>query len=606
MAKKKPFDTLNIINQKRFKNEGFKMKKNTGLDTETYKGYVKLICDDSGRHKDIDDFNDIIVFLTHYRFEKGFNWFYNIKFDFESIIKYLDISDLRNLYKDGKIDYLNKFIIRYIDKKFFSINNGKHNYYFYDMFGFLDTSLNKASKKFLHDEKMSDIVDSKRLNTDLQYWNENYDNIVKYCIKDAELTKQLADYFWNIVYTNMKYFPKRPFSKGKIAEEYFLDKCYIPTINNIPTKILEYAYNSYFGGRFELLKKGYFEQIYSYDIKSAYPKQISELIDFSRGAWIYVDSKTSEIKDFTDNSSYTGFYKCKISCNETFFSPFIYKVGELNIFPNGENISQFLTKQEIDFIRNNFENSEIEVINGYEFYPDSDSELKYPFKSEIERLYAWKERETDEDIKYCVKIFMNALYGKFIQVSGDYHRTGKIFNPLYASLITSGTRIKLLELALQSPDDIIMFSTDSVHSLTPLKIPEEPQLGDFSKDFEGEGVYIMSDIYNLWNLERQKTKSKLRGFSLAVEKDIDADIIMLKDILLSMQTDEYKYTTSRPYHLGECLLHTKTRSINDLNIFDDVEKSIKVNGDKKRHWFDTFTNGKNCLRKSINSIPLKI
>jgi len=601
MAKKKPFDTLNVINQKRFKNEGFTMKKNTGLDTETYKGYVHLICDDSGRSKDIDNFNDIMVFLTHHRFRNAFNWFYNIKFDFESIIKYLDYGDLVTLYKDKTLEYENSYKITYLDKKFFAINNDKHNYYFFDMFGFLDTSLNKASEKFLKDKKL-DIINSARLNTDLQYWKENYDNIVKYCIKDAELTKRLANHFWNIVYKNMDYYPKRPYSKGKIAEEYFLAKCYIPTINSIPTKVLEYAYNSYFGGRFELLKKGYFEQVYSYDIKSAYPYQIANLIDFSHGAWIEVNYKTSE-KDFADNSSYTGFYECSITCNEPFFSPFIYKIGELNIFPNGE-FKQFMTKQEIDFIRNNFDDSEIKIIKGYEFYPDAD--YQYPFKTEIERLYAWKERETDEDIKYCVKIFMNALYGKFIQVSGDYHRSGKIFNPLYAALITSGTRIKLLELALQSPDDTIMFSTDAVHSLIPLKTPLLPKLGDFAKDFSGEGVYIMSDIYNLWNYSTNKTKNKLRGFSLAMEKDIDTDIIMLKDILENMKTDEYKYTSHRPYHLGECLLHTKKRTIEDLNIFGDVEKSIKINGDKKRHWFDTFRNGKNCLQKSINSIPLKI
>ena len=42
-----------------------------------------------------------------------------------------------------------------------------------------------------------------------------------------------------------------------------------------------------------------------------------------------------------------------------------------------------------------------------------------------------------------------------------------------------------------------------------------------------------------------KTKNKLRGFSLATEKDISSDIIMLKDILSNMQTEEYKYTSHR-------------------------------------------------------------
>ena len=55
------------------------MKENTGLDTETYHGYVKLICDDSGRAQDIDDIDGIISFLTHERSRNKFNWFFNVK-----------------------------------------------------------------------------------------------------------------------------------------------------------------------------------------------------------------------------------------------------------------------------------------------------------------------------------------------------------------------------------------------------------------------------------------------------------------------------------------------------------------------------------------------
>ena len=55
--------------------------------------------------------------------------------------------------------------------------------------------------------------------------------------------------------------------------------------------------------------------------------------------------------------------------------------------------------------------------------------------------------------KYCIKILMNAFYGKHIQ-SVNKH-TGKVFNPVFAALITSKTRIKLLEFALKNPDKII-------------------------------------------------------------------------------------------------------------------------------------------------------
>jgi hypothetical protein len=603
ISKQVPFAQLTIAYQRRYKNQGFTPKLNRGIDTETYKGYVKLICDDIGNYKEVDDFEQIIQFLTKERFRNNFNWFFNIKFDFESIIKYLDRDELIELYTNHELTR-GVTTIKYIDKKFFSINlKGKSRFYFFDMFGFIETSLNNAAQKYLGETKLSNIVDSSKLNTDWKYWESNKENIIKYCIKDAELTKRIADYFWNLVYKNMEYYPKRPFSKGKIAEEYFMAKCYIPTINEIPKKVLEFSYNSYLGGRFELIQKGYFPKCYTYDIKSAYPKIMSELIDYNKGKWF--KCKNGKI----NKDAYTGYYNCKINCLELIFSPFTKKIQGLSIFPNGR-FKQYLTKKEIEFFRDNFESVDITIIDGVEFIAD---EILTPLKQEILKLYKWKETEKDNDVKYAIKIFLNAFYGKTIQKSGDLNLTGKVFNPIWATDITSETRLKLFSLMLQNPVSIIGTSTDSVHSIMPLSIPSKSALGDFALDFEGEGVYIMSDVYYLWNDKSKKDKSKIRGFSLAKTKDMadesesDKKNLSLRKILSSMNKDTiYKYETNRPYHLGECLLHTKSRTINDLNIFAKVEKSININGDKKRIWKSEFKNGKDCLKRNIQSMPLLV
>ncbi len=471
------------------------------------------------------------------------------------------------------------------------------------MFNFLDVSLNKASKKFLKDEKISGI-DGNLLNTDLGYWKENKDDIVKYCIKDAELTKRLADYFWNMIYKKMNFYPKSPMSKGKLSEEYFLHVCKVPTLNSIPEKVVHTAYNSFYGGRFEILKRGYMEKCYCYDIKSAYPAEIANLPNFTRG-------KFEKVKEYHEDA-YTGFYKCEVFGIEDVFSPFKQKVRNiLNIYPNGA-FNQFLTKTEIDFIKAQFPNTVINVDFGYEWNPKT---LEFPFKEEIERLYRWKDSESDEDIKYCVKIILNSLYGKFIQVSGSDNVTGRLFNPLYASLITSGCRVKIMKLGIQNPESVISFSTDSVISTEKLSVPLEPKLGDFQKDFEGQGVFIMSDVYNLWNDETHKIKSKLRGFSIASTKDYDEMEAYLKDFL--MNSDQwidfktgcktptlYEYFTNRPYHLGECLLHNKKRKITDINTFGKTKKHIDINGDNKRIWDKDFTCGKDVLKECIESKPI--
>ena len=588
----KPFDILNIRKQFRYKNKGFTMKENSGLDTETFQGYAKLICDSDGDYKIISSFEDILNFLTHVKFRNKFNWFFNVRFDFEALIKYLDYGELLCLYND-KVLEKDGYIISYIPKKFFMItDSNNHRYRFFDMYNFVDSSLSKASKLYLNDDKL-DVVDASRLNTDAQYWKDNLQDIIKYCIQDAVLTKKLADYFWDIVYKNMKYYPKMPYSKGRIAEEYFLDKCYIPTINDIPQKVLETAYNAYCGGRFELLIRGYSEKVYSYDIKSAYPAQMIKVIDYNKGKWF----KTTKLND----DAYSGFYLCKVTGMEPYFSPYVQRINALSVYPNG-SFKMYLSKMEIDFIEKNFENCEIQILTGFEFWP---KELMYPLKDEIEKLYAWKERETDPTIKWAVKIFMNSLYGKLIQTAGDENNTGKLFNPIWAAEITASARIKIMQLGLQAPHEIIMFSTDSVHSRVPLSIPDNPQLGDFAKDFQGSGVYIMSDVYNLWNEKKHKTK--VRGFSVALEKDRNDTEILLKDILGSMiDTVEYKYTTKRVYHLGECLLHNKKRKLSDLNIFTNQEKILNLNGDKKRMWNEDFKTGAETLIKSMNSEPIFI
>ena len=588
------FDILNIKFQRRYLNKGFTMKENTGLDTETFEGYVKLICDDVGRFKEVNNLTDCINFLTHVRYRGKFNWFYNIQFDFESIIKYLDIVDLRELYMVNSINY-DGYKITYLPKKYFAIEDSNNNrYHFYDMYNFLDVSLNKASKKFLNDEKIN-IIDANKLNTDKQYWIDNKEDIIKYCIKDAELTKRLADYFWKIIYEKLNFYPKSPMSKGKLSEEYFGHTCKIPTINSLNAKVVETAYNSFYGGRFELLRRGYFENCYCYDIKSAYPSQIANLPNFNAGKFVKVDKLNPD--------AYTGFYKCRVFSMEKNISPFKQTLSYgRNIYPNGGFI-QFLTKTEIDQYERLFENSAISIEYGYEWQPKN---LIYPFKSEIERLYQWKDSEKDEDIKFCVKIILNSLYGKFIQVSGDMNQTGKLFNPLYASLITSSCRAKLLNLAMQKPDTIISVSTDSVISTEPLNVPINPTMGDFQIDFNGQGVFIMSDVYNLWNEETQKVKSKLRGFSIASTKDYSNEETYLKDILNKMDSPIYEYFSNRPYHLGECLLHIKKRVITDINKFGVVKKKIDINGDNKRLWDKDFNCGKDCLKESHESKPLMV
>ena len=212
-----PFDELNIKIQKRNKKMSKLTYKNTGLDTETYQGYCRLICDDSGRHIFTKNFDDALEFLTHSRFRNTFNWFFNIRFDFESIIKLIDDTKiLTDLYENKQIEY-DDFKISYLDGKYINIiDDNNHSFHFYDIANFIQSSLNEASKKFLNKTK-NDNVDSKRLNIDINYWIENKENIVKYCIQDAVLTKEISDFFLNLMQKSVNFIPQKMYSKGSYS-----------------------------------------------------------------------------------------------------------------------------------------------------------------------------------------------------------------------------------------------------------------------------------------------------------------------------------------------------------------------------------------------------
>jgi hypothetical protein len=509
------------------------------------------------------------------------------------MFKYLPLSSLKTLYTEHKLTF-NYFNIFYIPKKFIKLQEGHHHYYFYDINNFLETSLNLASKNYLGKEKLK-IINAKKLNTSLLYWKKHASQIIKYCLQDALLTKEVADFFWNTVYKTLNFQPKRPFSKGKLAEEYFLHKCYIPTINELPPAAIHLAWNNYSGGRFELLKRGFFEKVYIYDIKSAYPAIIATLPDFNIGKW--------EESQKYDKEADLSIHQCLITCYTENFSPFMEKVGTLNIYPNGK-FYQTLNNHEIDFIRKNFPNQcKIEIKEGIKCHLIKEL---FPYKEEIEYLYNWKEREKDKDIKYCIKIIMNSYYGKKIQAIN--FKAGKLFNPIEASLITSLTRLKLLDLALQSPNNIISFSTDSIASKIKLEVPKNPKLGEFSFEFQGSGYYIMSDIYSLSN--NKTRKDKFRGFNIIEEeKQETIKEYTIEYILQEMKSnnlDSFKYERVRPFHLGECLMHHKKRTIADINIFKPHIKTIKLNGDIKRIWDRPFKNAKDAMENQINSLPLHV
>jgi len=561
-----------------------------GMDTETHKGYCKLICDSEGNYKLCESINDILTFITHERYRNKHIFFYNLHFDTEAILKYLPMDKLHTLYSKGKTQY-DGYTITYIPKKLLRISKDKHTVRCYDLEQFYDVSLEKAATKYLNEHKLSCPFDRDAINTDITIWQNYQNTLIQYCIQDAVLTKKLGVILQETIKKHMKFNPKDYISKASLSKRYFRLYCDIPDIRKIRKEILRAAFYAYKGGRFELIRKGYFPYAELYDIKSAYPYEIANLIDITKGKWQYVKNYNPE--------AYYGFYVVDLSLKYRHIEPIAYVIKDhLLIYPGGEWRS-IITKSELELLK---EDKEYNIIRGYEFYPDS---IEYPFREEINKLYEIKNKELKDSYLYSLtKIIMNSLYGCFYEKTkrSDGIYVGKLFNPVYAAILTANTRAKVFKLATQYEDDVIAFATDSILMKEKHKIKQGKTLGDWELQAHGQCVAFQSGIYQIEN------EIKSRGIQRKTQissPDSKFDNIF-EYIKAYPNRTQYEVIITRPVHIRESLVHHEIHTIEDVNTWQEFKKIVDINKDIKRVWRDKFKCGGELFEKNINSYPIFI
>ena len=89
-----------------------------------------------------------------------------------------------------------------------------------------------------------------------------------------------------LTYFKRQFFTHKKTSSGYLAEKVLINcGIHFPSFDSIPYEVQDIAFKSYFGGRFEILKRGFIGQAYLYDINSAYPDAITKISDLTDGKW---------------------------------------------------------------------------------------------------------------------------------------------------------------------------------------------------------------------------------------------------------------------------------------------------------------------------------
>jgi len=599
-----------------------------GLDSETLDGYARIIADDI-EYQNVNNFEDCFKFLIQDRHKSKIIWTWNLRYDVQAILKhYLSENKIiwREIIEQLKEDgfYYNykqhEYKIFYIENKLLSITGKGKRIKIYDIAQFYGwRSLESQSNLFLNESKqdtgnyVSRVIaydeeqDPERkaiLKRSLEYTLKHDNNEVGfYCRDDAIKTNKLA-LFMSESFENLDISFKNAMSQAKVAENYIKSKHNYP---QIPDSIKHYhnlANKAFHGGIFETLQRGVFDcGIHDYDINSAYPASMQNLPHWANGIFRQVEEATDGV--------YYGWYIAKFNCRwvpyddnsepitdilEILGNTFTVELSQKRVlYPEGER-TQAITRIEYDFMKKH--NYPCEIIGGIEWTQER-NKYENPFNW-VPKIYKQrqeiKKNNSDDMRQMALKIVLNSSYGKTAQLK---HGVGQLTNFFYASYITAETRIKLAEIAEKYPKNVIDIATDGIcldREISNIQITN--QLGDWEYTYFDSAVFIGSGMRQMFHDDTYTTYA--RGFTN------DRHFNLLEELEKNRSVDELSYTKRRPLQLGECYAHTHILDVENINVFTDVTKRLRVNTDKKHKWSRVYADIGDFLDHRSYAKPLVI
>jgi len=223
----------------------------------------------------------------------------------------------------------------------------------------------------------------------------------------------------------------------------------------VPSEIIEYWRRAYYGGRFEIFYHGTVAgTVYEYDIQSAYPDAIRRLPCLCSGEWAHVtDPLTSDPLALVD-ATVTG--------RSTHIGPLPYRTRKgAIIYPRktrGWYRMKEITAAQASGIVDTVEVHDAVTLANRCNHPPPLAALAGLF---AQRIAVGKSTPHGK----ALKLVYNSCYGKMAQSLGE----PKYANPIYASIITSDCRIKLLDAIATHPNrlSLVMTATDGIYFAEP-------------------------------------------------------------------------------------------------------------------------------------------
>lgn len=579
-----------------------------GADTETHKGYCRLLCIEDTPHRyspEIGEWEEWVDYLLN---APNRLCFYNLRFDIESLLKHFPEQIIKNLLylSTTEIEYQDTTLVfKLIPWKVFSIKEmtqeksrrrTKRKVECFDTAQFYHASLNQASKDVLKEEKIEDRGFAKELNESERPWREELPRIIEYCQDDAVKSGKLMRIFQQAAASDpINLNPRNPISCAWYAKE-LIKQC-IPEVKTIKSMQTNQGYyysrpwkrwdnvgsQCYIGGRFEVFWKGLFHNAFISDINSAYPLWISQLPNPYNLVFV---------KDFEPEGDFSMVKAEVFVPKHLQIGPLPFRTDDAIIFPTGQWTAWFHWHELRNAQQYGVEFNIMKALNGYE--PDG---IQRPFQHRIPHFYnqrlQWKKEGDPRQLSS--KIAMNSVYGVFYEKNERILETntrnateidghllkkskdnpGRYFYPFLAGWTTSKTRVQILNAAMTVPEEDILFkATDGIASRSPLKIPVSKKLGEWDVKKPDQVRVFGNGLYEV------DGELKTRGFRKGKGQDERPlqERMMVEDGEIFVETIQ-----ESPLHINKSF-RLRDRSLKDALVWIPDNRKMNLTKDHKRLW----------------------
>ena len=506
--------------------------------------------------------------------------FFSFGYDVNHILKSLPDETIEKILA-GRIAEWHGYHIQYIPGKIFSVNGIRY----FDVFSFFARSFINVIELMLGPERVTERMRTGKGARGEKITEENLEQTIAYNAEELQLLVEIMNKLRN-AFHEINVNLTEWYGPGAVAKYWFRTHNITPPQEQNPDVLM--ALNaSYFGGRFEQVSLGTFDNIYEYDIHSAYPAVIANMPYFTD--W----SRHSKYVDDPYSIWHVSFdFRESIKQNDGLgnFLPLPMRTRDGRIcFPLvGKG---WYWNSEIRLVLDFYPSAKLVFHEGFSAHTDG-----YPF-GWVRELYDYRAqlKASGNLAQYAIKVGLNSLYGKTAQRVGN----NKYFSLAWAGFITSSTRARLARAGYENdPKAIIGFATDAIFTTKKFGLSLSERLGDFGEEHFDSATFFQSGIYRL--VTNGKIDDRYRGSPM--RRGIDA-------IIEQISTHPQEYPKIKIGRFISHLLAIKAKKAygpHRLQFVNTVH-TLQFDAPYKRHYIGFMQGNRKrfdwLLTRRINSLP---